>query len=141
MTTLTLDVANRLVEHALRRARELGYKPMAIAVLDEAGNVKVVQRDDGASMLRVDIAVGKAWAAVGMGTSSRTLAERAKAIPAFFNALAATGQGRFIPQTGAVLIQDERGATLGAIGASGGTGDEDEAICIDAIVAMSLRHG
>ncbi len=141
MTALTLDLANRLIEHALKQARELGYKPMAIAVLDDAGQLKTVQRDDGASMLRADIAIGKAWAAIGMGTSSRALAQRAKDVPAFFNALAATGHGRFIPQTGAVLIQDAAGGTLGgAIGASGGTGDEDEAICIAAIAAMDLRH-
>lgn len=140
MTTLNLALANQIIEAALVQARALGYRPMAVAVLDDAGNLKALQRDDGASMLRGDIAIGKAWAAIGMGTSSRALVQRAKDLPAFFNALAATGQGKFIPQTGAVLIKDEQGNILGAVGASGGTGDEDEAICMHGVEAAGLRH-
>ena len=140
MTQLTLALANRIIESALVEARARGYRPMAVAVLDDAGNLKALQRDDGASMLRSDIAIGKAWAAIGMGTSSRPLVERAKDLPAFFNALAATGRGRFIPQTGAVLIKDETGRILGAVGASGGTGDEDEAICMRGVETAGLHH-
>lgn len=140
MTALTLQLANRIIEGALVQARASGYRPMAVAVLDDAGNLKALQREDGASMLRADIAIGKAWAAIGMGTNSRTLVQRAKDLPAFFNALAATGKGRFIPQTGAVLINDESGQILGAVGASGGTGDEDETICMHAVEAAGLRH-
>ena len=92
-------------------------------------------------MFRIDIATGKAWAAIGMGVSSRTLAQRAKDNPNFFVALAATAQGRFLPQTGAVLIKNGEGHVLGAAGASGGTGDEDEAICIAGIVAAGLLPG
>jgi uncharacterized protein GlcG (DUF336 family) len=141
MSALTLEVANALINGGLRVARERGYRPMAVAVLDESGHIKAIQREDGASMLRVDIAIGKAWAAVGMDTNSRALAQRAKDIPAFFNALAVTGHGKFIAQTGAVLVKSASGSVLGAIGASGGTGDEDEEICIAAILALSLSHG
>jgi len=126
---------------ALDAARAAGYKPMAIVVLDDAGHLKAAQREDGASMVRIDIATGKAWAAVGMGASSRELAERAKGNPNFFTTLAATARGRFLPQTGAVLIRDDAGAVLGAVGASGGSGDEDEAICIAGVLAAGLRHG
>jgi len=126
---------------ALDAARAAGYKPMAIVVLDDAGHLKAAQREDGASMFRIDIATGKAWAAVGMGASSRELAERAKGNPNFFTTLAATARGRFLPQTGAVLIRDDTGAILGAVGASGGGGDEDEAICIAGVLAAGLRHG
>ena len=141
MPALTLQVANALIDGALRAARERGYRPMAVVVLDDAGHVKAIQREDGASMLRVDIAIGKAWAAIGMDTNSRALAQRAKDIPAFFNALAATGHGKFIAQTGAVLVKSPTGGVLGAMGASGGTGDEDEEICIAAIAALALAHG
>ena len=98
-------------------------------------------REDGASMFRVDIATGKAWAAVGMGAASRTLAQRAKDNPNFFVTLAATAHGRFLPQTGAVLIKDAAGSILGSVGASGGTGDEDEAVCIAGIEAAGLSWG
>jgi uncharacterized protein GlcG (DUF336 family) len=98
-------------------------------------------RDDGASMFRFDIARGKAWGAVGMGSSSRVLAERAKDNPNFFVTLAATAEGKFLPQPGAVLIKDESGQILGAAGASGGTGDEDELICIAGIQSAGLVAG
>ncbi|MDP9902461.1 GlcG/HbpS family heme-binding protein [Variovorax ginsengisoli] len=141
MTILTLDQANQLVHAALARSREAGYKPMAIAVLDDAGHLKAFQREDGASMFRFDIARAKAWGAVSMGASSRTLGERAKSNPNFFVSLAATADGKFLPQTGALLIQDASGLVLGAVGASGGTGDEDEEICAAGILAAGLRAG
>ena len=138
---LTLDQANGIIAAALARSTEAGYKPMAVAVLDDAGHVKAVQRQDGASMLRVDIATGKAWAAIGMGAASRVLTQRAKDLPAFFNAIAASAQGKFIPQTGAVLIKQPDGRVIGAVGASGGTGDEDELICIAGVEATGLQAG
>ena len=98
-------------------------------------------RAAGASMFRIDVATGKAWGAVGMGASSRVLAQRAKDNPNFFLSLGATAGGRFLPQTGAVLIKDGQGRTLGAVGASGGTGDEDEAICIAGVLAAGLHPG
>jgi len=141
MAGLTLAVANTIIAAALAASRQAGYKPMAVVVLDEAGHVRSAQREDDASMFRVDIASGKAWAAVGMGAASRVLGQRAKDNPNFFVSLAATAQGRFLPQTGAVLIKDAAGRTLGAVGASGGTGDEDEAICIAGVLAAGLQHG
>lgn len=138
-STVTLAQANRIIEAALAAARQQNYRPMAVVVVDQAGHVRALQREDGASMLRNDIATGKAWAAVGMGASSRALAERARANPNFYVALAATAQGRFLPQTGAVLVHDQAGAILGAVGASGGTGDEDESICIIGVQAAGLQ--
>lgn len=140
MTTLTLAQANQIAQTAMEAATNAGYKPMAVVVLDEAGHLKCAQRQDDASMFRIDVATGKAWAAIGMGASSRTLGQRAKENPNFFVALASTAKGRFLPQTGAVLIQDASGKTLGAVGASGGTGDEDEAVCIAGIAAVGLAH-
>ncbi len=141
MSTLTLDQANRIIAAALAKSKESGFKPMGVVVLDESGNVKSAQREDGASMFRIDVATGKAWGAVGMGVASRALAERAKDNPNFFVTLAATAHGKFLPQTGAVVIKDAAGKIIGAAGASGGTGDEDELICIAGIQAVGLKHG
>lgn len=141
MSTLSLDQANRIIAAALGLSKKNGYKPMGVVVLDESGNLKSGQREDGASMFRIDVATGKAWAAVGMGVATRVLAQRAKDNPNFFVTLAATAHGKFLPQTGAVLIKDAAGNVLGAAGASGGTGDEDEAICIAGIEAVGLQHG
>src|SRR4029077_7260396 len=93
-------------------------------------HVKSMQREDGASMFRYDVAIGKAWASVGMGVASRTLLQRAKENPQCFGRLPATAQGKFLPQTGAVVIKDAQGNVLGAAGASGGTGEEDEGGCL-----------
>lgn len=141
MTSLTLQQASQIITGALAKSKESGFKPMGIAVLDASGNLKAFASEDGASMFRFDIARGKAWGAVGMGISSRKLAERAKENPNFFVTLAATADGKFLPQTGAVLIKDPQGAVLGAVGASGGTGDEDELICIAGVESAGLVAG
>ncbi len=141
MSRLTLAQANQIIAAALAKSKEMGYKPMAVVVLDDAGHIKAAQREDGASMFRVDVATGKAWGAVGMGVSSRVLAERAKENPAFLHTLAATAQGKFLPQPGAVVIRDASGAILGAAGASGGTGDEDEVICAHGVKSAGLQPG
>jgi uncharacterized protein GlcG (DUF336 family) len=139
MSTLTLAQANVIIEGALAFRRNAGIKPLAVVVLDTSGNVISAQREDSASMFRFDVALGKAWGAVAMGCSSRALGKRAKDNPAFFTTLAATAQGRFLPQAGAVLILAGDGSIAGSVGASGGTGDEDEAACIGGIEAAGLQ--
>jgi uncharacterized protein GlcG (DUF336 family) len=139
--SLTLTQANQIIAGALAKSKASGYKPMGVVVLDDSGNVKAFAREDGASMFRFEVARGKAWASVGMGASSRVLAERAKDNPNFFVSLAATASGKFLPQTGAVLIKNAQGEVLGAVGASGGTGDEDELICIAGVQAAGLVAG
>ena len=140
MNHLTGAQARALIEAAFANARTQGFRPMGVVVVDAAAQVVASAREDGASALRLDIALGKAAAAVGMGVNSRVLTERAKGLPAFFNAVAASASQKFIPQTGAVLLVDEAGKVLGAAGASGGTGDEDEQIVIAGAAAAGLRH-
>ena len=127
MSLLTLKQAEVIVDQALEKARQLKLPPLAVVILDDAGHIKAVKREDGASMFRVDIGQGKAWGAVAMGCSSRALANRAKQNQNFFLTLAATSNGKFLPQQGGVLIRDAAGAVLGAVGISGASGDEDEA--------------
>ncbi len=138
MSQLTLEKANTIAEKAIEQARSAGVLPLTVVVLDAAGHIKVVHRDDGASMFRFDVALGKAWGAVSMGAPSRVLAERAQDNPNFFVTLAATAQGKFLPQPGAVLIKNANGEVIGAAGASGGTGDEDEAACAAGVAAAGF---
>lgn len=140
MNCVTLAQARAVIDAALATARAQGFKPMGVVVIDAAAQVVATQREDGASALRLDIALGKAAAAVGMGVNSRALVQRAKDLPVFFGAVATAAQQKFIPQTGAVLIVDAQGQVLGAAGASGGSGDEDEQIVIAGIVAAGLGH-
>lgn len=138
MSQLNLQQANTIIAKAFEKAREMKVKPLGVVVLDVSGHIVSAQRDDGASMFRLDIAKGKAWGAVAMGASSRALFKRAKDNPNFFVTLAATAEGKFLPQTGAALIRDSSGNILGAAGASGGTGEEDEACCVYGIEQAGL---
>jgi uncharacterized protein GlcG (DUF336 family) len=141
MSQLTLQVANQIIAAALARSQERGFKPMGIAVLDAGGNLKAFASEDGASMFRFDIARAKAWGAIGMGVRSSVLATRARDNLPFFVGLAATADGKFLAQPGAVVIQDAQGTVLGAVGASGGTGEEDEEICAAGVAAVGLVAG
>ena len=129
MSRITLQQANTIIEQAFAKAKEMKVKPLAVVVLDDSGHLVSAQRQDQATMFRCDVALGKAWAAVAMSCSSRALATRARENPNFMITLAATAKGKFLPQPGAVLIRDAAGNIVGAAGASGGTGDEDEACC------------
>ena len=136
--TLTLEQASVIVDKALAKARESKFRPMCVAVLDGGGHLKTLKREDGASILRPTIAMGKAWGAVGMGESSRRLSERLKDRPAFLGALSTMSQGKVVPVAGGVLIMRQN-EIIGAVGVSGGTADEDEACAIAGIQAAGLE--
>lgn len=138
MTAIALEQATQLVDAGLRRARELGLKPMTFAVLDAGGHLVALQREDHSGILRPDIAFGKAWGALGMGHGSRFLAQRAELAPAFFTALAGVSQGRIVPVPGGVLIRNAAGELLGAVGVSGDLPDHDEACAVHGIEAARL---
>jgi uncharacterized protein GlcG (DUF336 family) len=136
---LTLQNASLIVDKALAKAREAKFRPMCVAVLDDGGHVKALKREDGASILRPTIAIGKAWGAVGMGESSRQLSERLKDRPAFLGSLSDMSGGKVVPVAGGVLIIDGNDI-IGAVGVSGGTADEDEVCAIEGIKAAGLAH-
>ena len=136
---LSLEKASLIVDQALAKARELKIRPLCVAVLDDGGNLKALKRDDGASILRPQVAIGKAWGAIGMGESTRSLADRLKDRPAFLGALSDMSGGKVDPVPGGVLIMDGD-AIMGAVGASGGTSDEDEACAVAGIQAAGLSY-
>jgi uncharacterized protein GlcG (DUF336 family) len=138
MPRLSLTQATKLVEAALARGRALNLAPLAVAVLDDGGHLKAFAREDGAGILRPQIAMGKAWGALGMGFGSRTLAKRAADNPSFFSALFAASEGRLFPAAGGVLIKDKAGELVGAVGISGDTSDKDEACALAGIEAAGL---
>jgi uncharacterized protein GlcG (DUF336 family) len=141
MADLTLAQAMRIVEAALAKAEALACAPLAIAVLDAGGHVKALVRQDGAGLLRPDIAVGKAWGALGMGVSSRALAARvaSQAAHPFLAALGAMSGGRVVPAPGGVLLRDADRRILGAVGISGDHSDKDEACAIAGTRAAGLE--
>src|ERR1700704_174124 len=107
MTGLSLEIALRVIDAALGRATELDCAPLTVVVLDAGGHDIALKRQDRLEILRADIARGKAWRALGIGFSSRELAEGAQKVPAFVGALASVSQGRLVPAAGGILIFDE----------------------------------
>lgn len=137
-SSLALEDASRIIDAAIAARHAQGLLPLAVAVLDAGGNLVAFKREDGCGVLRFDIAVGKAWGALGMGMSSRLIRDRLKERVAFQGALAAASGGRFVPVPGGVLIVAAGGAAIGAIGISGDASDKDEYCAIIAIHAAGF---
>ena len=139
MSALTLKVAVNLIDQAITAGRTISAAPLTIAVLDAGGHLITLQREDGASLLRPQVAIGKAWGAIALGKGSRLLALDAHQRPTFFASLNSLGQGSVVPAPGGVLIRDQDGNVLGAVGVSGDLSDVDEQCAISAIEAVGLR--
>ena len=137
-TGLSLDEADRIVSGVIAWGREHDSGRLTAAVLDAGGHLMVLKRDDGAEFLRPDIAIGKAWGALGMGIPGRLLADKAAAIPQFMTALSVMSGGRVVPVAGGILIRRD-GVVVGAVGVSGDTSKVDEDSAIAAIEAVGLQ--
>ena len=138
MQSLNLYKANLIVDKSLEKGRELGLAPLTVAVIDAGGHLKVLKREDGSSLLRPQIAMGKAWGVLGMGFGGRELARRAAKAPAFFNALSDLCEGKMVPVPGGVIIRDVSGEILGSVGISGDASEKDEICAVHGIQATGL---
>lgn len=136
---LTLAQAQTILSTALAYAGEHGLKPLAIAVLDARGAQKAFIAQDRTSLKRGEIAIGKAHGAVAMGIGSRALHKMALDRPYFVEAATHAVGGLLVPVPGGVLIKDEAGLVLGAVGISGDTSENDEAAAVAGIAAAGLQ--
>lgn len=139
MSDITLDQAEAVICGTLDAARKVGAPPLVAVVLDRAGNLVSAKREDGATMFRFDVALGKAWGAVAFGMSSRELAGKAADNPNFFLSLSATSGGRLLPNPGGLPIRNSEGVVIGAIGVSGDSGAKDENFASSGINAAGLN--
>ena len=139
MSNVTLAQANTIISAALACGRERGLQPLSVAVLDAGGHLVAFQRSDGSSTLRPQIALGKAGGALGMGVSSRLIAERAAERPQFFAALGMIAPHGMVPAAGGVIIGDAHGNVLGAVGVTGDASDQDERCALAGIAAAGLK--
>ena len=87
MSTLTLAQANRIIEAILARGAELACRPLAVVVVEPGAIVKAFQKEDGSSMMRFEMAFGKAYAALALGRSSKLVRVRNEEKPAFMRYL------------------------------------------------------
>ena len=139
MGTVTLDQASIIVDKALERGRALKMKPVTVVVLDVGGHLTAMKREDRSSLLRPEIAFGKAWGVLGMGFGSREMFRKASAPINTVSAWVAASGGRMIPApAGGVLIRDAAGEIIGAVGVTGDTADNDESCAVHGIVAAGL---
>ncbi|CTQ55269.1 hypothetical protein LP7551_03810 [Roseibium album] len=138
MRKLTLSTAETITSNALDKAASLGLKPLTVAVLDAGGHTTLLKRQDGSSIMRPQIASGKAIGALAVGTGTRWLNANAETRPHFVNALNGVSGGAIVPVPGGVLIKNEDGETLGAVGVTGDTSDNDEACAVAGIEAAGL---
>jgi len=139
MHRLTLAQANALIETAFAKGAELGLKPLTVAVLDPGGYMIAAQRQDTCSNVRVKLAQGKAAGALALGVSSRAIGKMAEERPHFIAAVREMGEGGMVPAGGGVIICDEGGTVLGAIGVTGDTSDNDETCALSAIAKLGLK--
>ena len=130
----TLDI-----DAALAKGRALDLKPLSVVVLDPRAAMVAMMSEDGVSQMRARIAHGKANAAIALGMGTRALMNRAEQQAYFIQAVNGVAGGDMVPVPGGVLIQDQEGALLGAVGISGDTSDNDEAAAIAGIEAAGLN--
>jgi uncharacterized protein GlcG (DUF336 family) len=138
MSQITLAQANQIIDAALKTGREKNFQQLTVVVLDTGGHTVALQREDNSGILRVEIATGKAYGALGMGISSRQVGANNPDRPAFLAAVSAASDGRFVPVAGGVLVKNSDGDLIGAVGVSGDNSDNDEIAAIAGIEVAGL---
>jgi len=139
MTALTLDQANRIITAILKRGAKLRCRPLSVVVVEPGCKVKAFQKEDGSSMIRFEMAFGKAYAALALGRSSSLVRVRNEEKPAFMRYLIAASGEQIFPEGGGMLIRDGNGEVIGAVGVTGDTEARDEELAAHGIRAAGLK--
>src|SRR6185437_1522065 len=119
-----LASASTIIDHALAEARRRNLRPMTLAVLDAGGDLVAFKREDGTGIRRFDVVMGKAFGSLVMNRPSRGIGQIAERAPAFIQSLSVATQGRLVPTPGGVLIKNQTGEIIGAVGSSGDDADD-----------------
>ena len=130
MTDLTLDTARTIIRGALEKGQQMGLNPLSVAVLDAGGHLLAFERQDGASPGRFGIAQGKAYGAVMLGMGGKAQMARAEQQAYFMTAMNGVFGGQVVPVPGGVLLRDDAGRIIGAVGVTGDASDNDEAAAV-----------
>jgi uncharacterized protein GlcG (DUF336 family) len=139
MAAITLAQAERIIDAIIARGIELDCRPLSVIVVEPGCKVKAFKKEDGASMIRFEMAYGKAYAALALGRSSKLVHKRAEERPIFMRYLIAASGEQMFPEGGGMLIRDERAEVIGAVGVTGDTEDRDEELAIHGIHAAGLK--
>ena len=139
MSAITLDQANRIIAAILKRAAEVECRPISVLVVEPGCKVKAFQKEDGSSMIRFEMAFGKAYAALALGRSSKLVKIRADERPLFMRYLLDASEGQMFPEGGGLQIRNDAGEVIGAVGVTGDTEDRDEELAAHGIRAAGLK--
>ncbi len=139
MSTVTLKQAESIIDAILARARELACRPLAVAVTDIGAHVTAFKKEDSSAMLRFEMALGKAYAALALGRSSSLVRARAEERPLFMSYLMSASDGQIFAEGGGMLIRDAGGEIIGAVGVTGDTQERDEELAAHGIRAAGLK--
>ena len=135
MHQVTLELAMEIIDGALAKGLDIDCDPLTVAVLDAGGHLVAFKRQNESGILRAQIAIGKAYGALGFGVGGRALREKN---PKFMAGVISTAPDGMVPAPGGVLIRDDENAVIGAVGVSGDTSDKDEFCAIEGVKAAGL---
>ena len=139
MSEITLKQAERIIDAILARGRELDCRPLSAVVTDPGAHVRAFKKEDGSAMMRFEMAMGKAFAALALGRSSSLVRARTEERPLFMNYLISASGGKIFPEGGGMLIRDGNGEIIGAVGVTGDTQERDEELAAHGIRAAGLK--
>jgi len=136
---ITLAQSNRIIEAIFTRGRELNCRPLSVLVVEPGAKVKAFQKEDDSAMMRFEMAYGKAYAALALGRSSSLVRIRTEERPLFMQYLIRASNDQIFPEGGGMLIRDEEGELIGAVGVTGDTQERDEELAAHGIRAAGLK--
>lgn len=139
MALITLSQAEKVIDAVIVRARELKCRPISVVVVEPGAIVKAFKKEDGSAMMRFEMAMGKAYASLALGRSSSLARARAEQRPLFMDFLFKASQDKIFAEGGGMLIRAADGELLGAVGVTGDTQEQDEALAAHGIRAAGLK--
>ena len=136
---ISLEQSNRIIGAIFGRGRELGCRPLSVVIVEPGAKVKAFQKEDGSAMMRFEMAFGKAYAALALGRSSSLVRVRTEERPVFMQYLIRASGDQIFPEGGGMLIRDNNGEIIGAVGVTGDTQERDEELAAYGIRAVGLK--
>ena len=136
---IKLAQAEAIIDAVLARGRELQCRPLSAVVVEPGAKVKAFKKEDGSAMMRFEMAFGKAYAALALGRSSELVRVRTEERPLFMNYLLQASGGQIFPEGGGMLIRDQQGEVIGALGVTGERQERDQELAAYGIRAAGLR--
>src|SRR5436309_4065498 len=137
--SITLTQANRMIAAIIKRGVELDCRPISVVVVEPGCIVKAFQKEDGASMLRFEMAFGKAYAALALSRSSKLVRVRNEEKPVFMRYLMTASGDKIFAEGGGMQIRDRNGDVVGAVGVTGDTEERDDELAAHGIHSAALK--